>query len=471
MIVPLLLLALVQRPAPSPGDTTAGRPCVVDIDSVGGRAQQVEVRKGETNVFAGGGVLAHCRGTGSTLSADSVAWFAGIGRFDMIGQRHLVHIRDTTLTLDAVNASYFLHQERLEAHKNVVAVNRITGSVLRGPNLTYYRALKGVRDTLEMYASGRPTIDYRSNADSGEPYIIVGDRVRFKGNDRMWGGGKVTIDRSDFAARGDSMQLDQGAGFAVLVGRPRVEGKGARAYALTGTRIELGLRDREIRLVKALGQGVATGTDWRLTADTIHLALDRRKLQHAFAWSGGGGGGKGDKGDKGDKADKGGGADRGGRDSTRAKAVSTLNTIEADSLALDTPDEVLTEARAFRHALSTSKKDASAAAAVDWIAGDSLTAHWTQLADTGGKTKSELHQIVARGAARSLSHIYSSAKDSAAALGPAIDYSRGQMIDIALKAGKVDRIVVSGRADGVHLEPAPPKPPPADSAAKKPSNR
>ena len=471
MIVPLLLLALVQRPAPSPGDTTAGRPCVVDIDSVGGRAQQVEVRKGETNVFAGGGVLAHCRGTGSTLSADSVAWFAGIGRFDMIGQRHLVHIRDTTLTLDAVNASYFLHQERLEAHKNVVAVNRSTDPVMRGPNLTYYRALKGVRDTLEMYASGRPTIDYRSNADSGEPYIIVGDRVRFKGNDRMWGGGKVTIDRSDFAARGDSMQLDQGAGFAVLVGRPRVEGKGARAYALTGTRIELGLRDREIRLVKALGQGVATGTDWRLTADTIHLALDRRKLQHAFAWSGGGGGGKGDKGDKGDKADKGGGADRGGRDSTRAKAVSTLNTIEADSLALDTPDEVLTEARAFRHALSTSKKDASAAAAVDWIAGDSLTAHWTQLADTGGKTKSELHQIVARGAARSLSHIYSSAKDSAAALGPAIDYSRGQMIDIALKAGKVDRIVVSGRADGVHLEPAPPKPPPADSAAKKPSNR
>jgi len=310
MIVPLMLLALVQRPAPQTADTAGGRPCVVEIDSVGGRTQQVVVRQGETNVFAGGGVLAHCQQTGSTLSADSVAWFAGVGRFDMIGQRHLVHIRDTTLTLDAANASYFLHQERLEAHKNVVAVNRITGSVLRGPNLTYYRALKGVRDTLEMYASGRPTIDYRSNADSGEPYVIVGDRVRFKGNDRMWGGGKVTIDRSDFAARGDSMQLNQGAGFAMLVGRPRVEGKGARPYALTGTRIELGLRDREIRLVKALGQGVATGTDWRLTADTIHLALDRRKLQHAFAWSGGGGGGKGDKGDK---ADKGAGGERGGR--------------------------------------------------------------------------------------------------------------------------------------------------------------
>src|SRR3989449_10182059 len=102
--------------------------------------------------------------------------------------------------------------------------------------------------------------------------------LRFKGNDRMWGGGQVTSDRSDFAARGDSMQLDQTSGFAVLVGKPRVQGKGPRPYALTGTRIELGLQGQEIRLVKALGDGVATGADWRLTADTIHLHLDRKKL-------------------------------------------------------------------------------------------------------------------------------------------------------------------------------------------------
>src|SRR5438552_1846737 len=394
MIVPLVLLALVQQPAPPQvGDTAEGRPCVVVIDSVGGRTQQVEVRKGETNVFAGGGVLAHCRGTASTLPADSVVCFAGTGRIDMIGQRHLVHIRDSALTLDATTAAYFLRQERLEAHKNVVAVNRSTGSVLRGPNLTYYRIVKGIRDTMEIYASARPTIDYRSSAppDSAEPYVIVAGRVRFKGNDRMWGGGKVTIDRSDVAARGDSMQLDQAAGLGVLVGKPNVEGKGAHPYTLVGTRIELGLQAREIRFVKALGQGVATGTDWRRTADTIHLTLERRKLQHAFAWS------RGDS-------------------TSHARAVSTLNSIEADSLALDTPDEVLTEARAFRHAFSTSKRDS--AAAVDWIAGDSLTAHWTQLADSGGKTKNELQQIVARGAARSFSHIYS-AKDSA---GPAIAY-------------------------------------------------
>src|SRR3989454_12373395 len=82
---------------------------------------------------------------------------------------------------------------------------------------------------------------------------------------------------------------------------------------------------------KALGDGVATGADWRLMADTIHLHLDRKKLQQAFAW--------------------------GPKDSVRARAVSTLNGIKADSLALDLPDEVLTEARAFGHAYSTSKKE------------------------------------------------------------------------------------------------------------------
>src|SRR3989454_2419280 len=448
MMAAVLLASLFQQQPTAPvADTTAGRPCIVAVDSVRGNAQQVEVRKGETNVFAGGGVFAHCRGTGTSLASDSVAWFAGVGRFDMIGQKTPGHSRDPAMTLDATTAAYFLRQERLEAHKNVVAVNRKTGSVLRGPNLNYYRAVRGVRDTLEMYASGRPTIDYRSTADSGggEPYVIVADRVRFKGNDRIWGGGQVTIDRSDFAARGDSMQLDQAAGLAVLVGKPRLEGKSARPYTLTGTRIELGLRGRDIRLVKALGDGVATGADWRLTADTIHLHVNRKKLQQAFSC--------------------------GPKDSVHAHAVSTLNTIRADSLALDVPDEVLTEARAFGHAYSTSKKespqrastarrdstgkrDSTAAAEVNWFAGDSLTARWTQVPDSAGTPRSRLYRLIARGSARSFVYL-ASEHDST---GPSLNYSRGKVIDCGLKGGTVDRCTVTGRADGVQLEPRPPAP-------------
>ncbi|HEX9504748.1 MAG TPA: hypothetical protein VGA62_01960, partial [Acidimicrobiia bacterium] len=327
------LLAALQQPVSPPpskpaADTGQGRPCEVAIDTLP-RVRQVTAGTA-TNYFGGGGVVAHCKGTGTRLKSDSVAYYsgAGEGRFDMIGN---VHIRDTSLALDATFASYFLDNERLEAHNRVVAVNHGNHSVLRGPNLTYYRAVKGVRDTLELFASGRPTIEYHGAADSSEPYLIVGDRVRFKGNDRMWGGGKVTIDRSDLASRSDSLAMDETLGLGVLVGHPSIAGKdssGTRTYTLVGTRIELGLTNREIHLVKALGAGQASGADWTLTADTIHLALERRKLQQALAW---------------------------GR-SSRPHAVSSLQTFDADSLALDAPDQVLTELRGFGKAFSTSKR-------------------------------------------------------------------------------------------------------------------
>ena len=438
-VAALAVLALLQQPRPPVApDSGAGRPCTIVIDSIGGNYRQAVPAPGDTNRFAGGGVLAHCEGTGSTLSSDSVAMYGRQRRIDLVG--HVV-IRDTALALDANFAAYFLRDERLEARKNVVAKNRRNGSVLRGPHLDYYRAVRGVRDTVEMFATSRPTVEYREAGDSGEPYIIVGDRIRFKGDDREWAGGKVTVDRSDFASRSDSLLLDETRGIGVLVGQPRVEGKGGKMYTLVGTRIELGLEHREIRLVKALGEGKATGDDWTLTADTIHLLVTDRKLQQAFAWVGEGEGAK-----------------------TRAHAVSSLYTIDADSIAVDTPGEVLTESRAFRQALSRAKRDsATTPADIDWIAGDSLTARFVQEKDSTGREHSRLQQILARGAARALTHHFDD-RDSTAA--PAINYSRGQRIVVLLRGAKVDRVVVAGTADGVHLEPRPPAPP--DTTKKKP---
>ncbi len=430
MMTAVLTLALFQQPAAS--DTVAGRPCQVAIDTVGHYGRQVEVRPGETNLFAGGGVRAHCQGTTSTLSADSVAWYAGVGRFDMLGA---VHIRDAAIALDATTASYFLRQERLEAHKNVVATNRTTGSVLRGPNLTYYRAARGVRDTAEMYATSRPTIAYRDAPDSGEPYEIVADRVRLKGNDRVWGGGSVTIDRSDLAAQGDSMMLDETSGRGVLVGKPQVRGKGPRSYRLIGRRIELGLEARDVRLIKALGAGEATSADWRLTADTIHLAVDRHKLQRVYAWG----------------------------DSSRPHAVSSLHTIQADSLVLDVPDERLTEARAFGKALSTSRQDSSAAAAQDWITGDTITAHWHASADSAAKPV--LDQLVARGTARAFTHLRKQRDSTTRA--PSLNYTRGTVIAIALKGDRIEQVHAIGPADGLQLEPVPPPPAAPDTTKRK----
>jgi hypothetical protein len=341
------------------------------------------------------------------------------------------------MALDARLASYYLRDERLEAHNNVVAINRRNGSVLRGPNLRYLRPAQGIRDTVEMYATQRPTVEYRQteSTDSGpqEPYIIVADRMRFKGDDRMWAGGKVTIDRSDFAARSDSMMLDQTSGFGVLVGgKPSVEGRGREAagdsgknYTLVGTRIELALEEHDIRGVKALGKGQATGADWTLTADTIDLHIAQRMLQQTFAWG----------------------------DSLRPHALSSLYTIQADSMAIDSPDEVLTESRSFGKAFSTAKRDSTTPAAeTDWITGDTLTARFHQEQDSASvRPRTRLRQIVSTGSARALTH--HPEKTDTTHAPAAINYSRGHQIDVTMLSDRIDRVIVAGKADGVHLEP------------------
>jgi len=433
-MTPVLAVVLLLQGVPATADTVAGRPCRVAVDSMGHYAE-IPNPDGTKTVHGGGGVLAHCDGTNTTISADSFAHYPGLGRLDLIGS---VAIRDTGLALDAHFASYFLKDERLEAHNNVVAVNRRTGSVLRGPNLKYWRVAKGIRDTVEMYATQRPTVEYRQNEPgdtlSHEPYIIVADRLRFKGDDRMWAGGKVTIDRSDFAARSDSMMMDQTKGFGVLVGTPSVEGKGrtttaeaGRNYTLVGTRIELALVQRDVRGVKALGKGKATGSDWVLTADTIDLRIADRLLQQTFAWG----------------------------DTMRPHAVSTLYTIQADSLAIDSPGEVLTESRAFGSAFSTAKRDSiTPANETDWITGDSLTIRFAQEQDSATKQpRSRLHDVVSLGSARALTH-HPDPKDTTH-VGPAINYSRGHRITVAMLRDRIERVTVAGKADGVHLEPRP----------------
>ena len=115
-----------------------------------------------TNYFAGGNVRLRCRGTQISMQSDSVAAYGGpVVQF--IGN---VKYRDSTITMDADHGTYYKNGERWEARGRVQTRNLTTGSSLAGPSLDYYRVVKGVRDTLEMYAVGRPRINYVP-ADSG----------------------------------------------------------------------------------------------------------------------------------------------------------------------------------------------------------------------------------------------------------------------------------------------------------------
>jgi hypothetical protein len=399
----------------------AAQTCVFQIDNVERQGSVIETRQG-TNYFAGGNVRLSCRGSQITMQSDSVASYGG-NTVQFIGN---VKYRDSTVTMDADKGIYHKRGEKWEARGRVTTRNLKSGSTLTGPALDYFRVVKGVRDTVEMYATGRPRIQYAS-ADSGskaaEPYVIVGDRVRFKGSDRIWAGGKVTIDRSDFSARADSLRLDTGKGSdgTLIGGNPLMRGLGRDSFTVAGRRLDLKLDRREVTFVTAKGSGHAVSKEWDLVADTIGLALNNRNLEQTLAWG----------------------------DSTRPYATSPSYAMRADSLALDTPGQQLKEVRGFGRAWLAGSVDAPSKQR-DWMRGDTVVAQFIQR-DSAGTKRSALSRIVARKAAQSY-HIDPSQKHPDR---PSINYARGDVIVMTMKQGVrtgVDRVAIRGQVDGVQLE-------------------
>jgi lipopolysaccharide export system protein LptA len=388
--------------------------CIVQLDSVGGQIRQIEVAPGVTHQFANGGVWASCQGQPIHMRSDSAAWYSERNRVDFIGH---VWFDDSTVTLQSQTATYALRDDRLDAAGDVHLVNRKTGSDLTGPMLTYWRAVPGVRDTAQLLAVNRPTVRYRAPEDStGEAYVIVGQRVRLKGNDRAWASGNVTIDRSDFSAQSDSAELDLAAGGGAFVGHAQVRGKGEDAYTLEGRHVAFRLTGRELTWVEARGRGDARAKDWRLTADTIAFDVADRKIEHGTAWG----------------------------DSLRPDARSTRYTMRADSVALDTPGQQLKEMRGYGSAIATAARD-SLDGQPDWVGGDSLVATF----DTTAGGQRTLSGLDAHGQARAYYRVC--AEDGKTLAG--INYSRGKRVIAAFGEKGIARVRVEGEGDGVYLEP------------------
>ena len=425
-----VLLAAVRLLLPAPA-LSQGQQCVFQIDNVDRQGAVVETPQG-TNYFAGGNVRLSCRGTKISMESDSVAAFGG-NVVQFIGR---VRYRDSTLTMDADRGTYFKNRERWEARGRVVTKNLVTGSTLTGPSLDYLRVVKGVRDTMEMFAVSRPTIQYfpsDSGGQKAEPYVIVGDRVRLKGDDKIFAGGKVTVDRSDFASRSDSLRLDTGPGGdgSLVGGRPVLRGLGPDSFSITGNRIDLKLDGRELSYLLAKGNGKAVNKDWELVADTIALDVNQRKLEQTLAWG----------------------------DGVRPSATSVAYAMKADSLALDTPGQRLREVRGFGRAwlggtVHEPTKDR------DWMRGDTVVAKFAAR-DSAGAKRAVLSQIQARNAAQSY-HLEPNERSPTL---PSVNYARGDVITVTMKNGPaaegsgVDRVDIRGKVDGIQLEAAPPPAP------------
>ncbi len=417
-----LALVLVQ-PA------SAQERCTLQIDNVDRQGIAVETPQG-TNYFAGGNVRLSCRGTKIRMRSDSVAAYAG-NIVHFIGR---VHYEDSSLVMDADRGTYYRASERWEARGRVNTRNLGTGSTLTAPSLDYLRLVKGVRDTAEMYAVSRPRIEYVTKDSAGqatEPYVIVADRVRIRGDDQLWAGGTVTIDRSDFAARGDSLRLDTGAADdGTLLGqRPELHGLGTDTFDLAGRRIDFKLGDQDdLTYLVATDSARAVQREWTLVADTIALDVEKREVELTLAWG----------------------------DSLRAHALSPRREIRSDSLALDSPGGALKEARAFGKAWLGGETD-TASTEREWLAGDTVVARF-EPHDSAGTSRTVLTRIEATGAARSLTVEPQESRPKQ----PTINYARGDVIVVTMKpdgSEEVNEVRIRGQVDGVQIEPG------ADTAA------
>lgn len=417
-----------------------GRRCQLQIDKVVREGLYVNTAPGVTNYFVGGDVEMSCRGQPVRIWTDSVASYGGelvqfVGRF---------RYQDETTRLTSDFGTYYRNQERWEAIGNVVYLNTRDGSELRGPRVNYYRRSPGIRETEEAFAEQRPTLKLAARDSTGqreEPYLVVADRVRTRGQDLMWGGGNVTIDRSDLHGRGDSLQLDTGkAGAGALIGHAALRNAATDSFSLAGKRIDLELMKRELTGITGHDSATLTSKDLDLKADAVRLKLESRKVVQTLAW------GK----------------------TQRPQALADDYEVRGDSLAVDSPGQVLKELRAFRNAWIGFRPD-SAKGERDWLSGEVLIAEFVQRQTQTG-SKSAIRRLEAKKSARSFYRVV----DPKAPRGlPSITTAKADRIVLTMQLGdsaKVERVEMTGNVEGAQLEPRAVKPDSTrrDSTANRP---
>ncbi|MDZ4673871.1 MAG: hypothetical protein SGI84_05415 [Gemmatimonadota bacterium] len=422
----LVLIGMVLLP--SSGAAQRDGRCLLQVLNVDRQGVGFQPSPGVQNYYAGGNVRMRCVGQEVRMWSDSVASYQG-QVIQFIGK---VRYRDSTVEMTADFGTYFRDTDRWEARGSVILTNRANGSVLRGPTLDYLRPAAGVRDTSEMFADLRPTITLPARdslQQAGEPYVIVGDRIRVRGDTRIYAGGRVTIDRTDLEARGDTLFLDTGAGSrGTLMGTASVRRTAADSFDLKGRQIDLTLEGREVTYVLARGESHLRATELDLLADTIGVDVNARKVEQIVAWG----------------------------DSLRPAAQSSEGfEVRGDSVAFDTPGQRLTEARAFGNGWMGAKPD-SIGGERDFVAGDTVTVSFRADADSTGAPRTLLDSLQARGNALALYRLLQPPPNDGGRL--AIVYTRAASILITMKIGTdgqstVDQVRSIGDVDGIHLQP------------------
>lgn len=458
--------------------TLACAPAIVGAQAVGGRCA-IELRAGSDstrlittstgpdaprNVFVGARVIARCVNQDVSLVADSAEYYQQAQVLYLIGN---VKYSEPRVKVSSDQMNYFQADERLIAIGHVEATLP-SSSVMRGDTATYYRAVRGIRPQSRLVAQNRPRLllaQRDSGGKAGEPVQVTANQITTENDSIVYAGGKVEITRSDLDARSDSAYLDSGREFARLMIKPVIIGKGERGYTLRGRQVELYTRNRVVQRLLAQADARVTSEDMLLTADTIDLRVDGNKAQAAYIWG-----------------------------TSRARAISPDRDLIADSLAVRMPDQQLREVRAFRNAVATTIPDTAKVRTgeKDWLKGDTIFAFFDSTArrrpaaplrstatpapavtptrrDATPTPTSRRDSVTEPGTAvdtvsvkpqlremQSIGHAssrYQVLTQGGSPQRPAINYSRGDRIDVTLDSSGVSRVQIDEHAVGLYLEP------------------
>ena len=426
--------------AASPLSGQQRKTCVLVIDHVGREGIRSEFLPGNTNYDAAGDVRMHCDKQKVTLRTDSISMLSG-DYARLFG--HAVY-QDSGYRFAADTMVYITRIEKIEARGHVNVLDRTTGSTLVGPYVDYWRQVKGINDSAKVVAVSRPTVRYYARSapnDTGRqhPYILSGQRLQGFGQSRLWGGGAVTIDRDSLHGTGDSLAFERGtASIGQLIGAPAtLRRTGSDSFAVFGRDIRLGLADDQLRDLHAFVDARVIRGASVVTGDTVVLEFAGEKVSLTLAW------GK----------------------TTGATLHSAGYDVRGDSLAVDSPGELLRELRVTKGRMQN-PRDSMALKPVrlpgdstppdttrNWLAGDRLLAHFEQ-ADSAGTAITRLRQLEAFGRAASY---FSRTVAKNGKVTPSINYTTADTIFVIMKAADstgVAAVSAHGHVSGVQLETA-----------------
>jgi len=422
----------------------AKRPCVLEFTGVVRQGvlttsmRVTTMADGAKHTYISGGVDATCRGQGNRLLADSAEHYGDRKELILISK---VRYTDERMRLDADRMVYFLETERLVATGSVKGTSA-GGARFTGPELTYLRSRPGVRSVTSWRAPGRPTVRLatartdevqakRLAASPADSMDVTADVVWSENDSLVWARGRVVMDRHDLQATADSAFLDQGTEHVRLRRSPRIVGTGERAFIMVGREIDLWSRTQALERVLATGEARVDGDSVVLRSDTVDVRIVDEQMDRVMAWG------------------------------TRAFAEAQRQQMEADSIEMRLPKQVLEQVQAFGRAMTRGEVDTARITSPDpdWIAGDTVIARFETAprSPTDTTSTTRLTEVQAVGSARAFQQLASAegGKDR-----PNLSYNRGRVIVVRFEAGEVVRVDVQDRASGLYLEPvsAPPAP-------------